>query len=345
MPITRLLNGSRKRPLTTRGEYWLDASWIVSSDTENAMPATVIVAPATVLSTARALSTVEVSPSGSVVRPAPSAASSAMPELSRARSRRSRRSSARRTGFPRTRSANADRPIFIGCGPSVGTAPPGVTGAARDARPRSSRSPGARRSRSASRCRHHRRLALTAAIARSRTIRFSCCVDADQYRISMSTVDAASSTSSASTGSDPVDTVDVPETASTASARASSRSVSYATPTTKLVRRCGRGRLDVHGALVDVGIRDEDPLTIEGGDHRLADRDPLDGPLVLADPDLVAPGERLAEQQQDPREEVLEDVLEREADRDREEPEAGEQVDRLDRGEGHREREEHADAW
>ena len=64
IPMTRLLNRSRNRPETTRGEYWLDANWMVSKDTENAMPATVIVAPATVLSTARALSTVDVRPSG-----------------------------------------------------------------------------------------------------------------------------------------------------------------------------------------------------------------------------------------------------------------------------------------
>ena len=51
IPMTRLLKGSRNSPLTTRGEYWLDASWIVRSETENAIPATVIVAPATVLST------------------------------------------------------------------------------------------------------------------------------------------------------------------------------------------------------------------------------------------------------------------------------------------------------
>ena len=49
---------------STRGEYWLDACWISSSDTEKAMPAKVIVAPATVLSTARALSTVDVIPRG-----------------------------------------------------------------------------------------------------------------------------------------------------------------------------------------------------------------------------------------------------------------------------------------
>ena len=64
VPITRLLNGSRKNPWMTRGEYWLDACWMRSSDTEKAMPATVMVAPATVVRTARALSTVEVMASG-----------------------------------------------------------------------------------------------------------------------------------------------------------------------------------------------------------------------------------------------------------------------------------------
>ena len=62
--ITRRLNRSRNSVCTIRGEYWLDASWIVRSDTENAIPATVIVAAATVLRSARALSTVEVRPIG-----------------------------------------------------------------------------------------------------------------------------------------------------------------------------------------------------------------------------------------------------------------------------------------
>ncbi len=62
--ITRRLNGSRKSVCTTRGEYWLDASWMMSSEIENAIAAKLMVAPATVLSTALALSTVEVNPSG-----------------------------------------------------------------------------------------------------------------------------------------------------------------------------------------------------------------------------------------------------------------------------------------
>ena len=65
--ITRLLNGSRNRVCTTRGEYWLELPWMISSDTENAMPAKEIVAPAIVLSSARALLTVDVNPNGSVV--------------------------------------------------------------------------------------------------------------------------------------------------------------------------------------------------------------------------------------------------------------------------------------
>ena len=53
---------------TTRGEYWLLASWMMSRETENAMPANVMVAPAMVLgSMPRALSTVDVMPSGSLV--------------------------------------------------------------------------------------------------------------------------------------------------------------------------------------------------------------------------------------------------------------------------------------
>ena len=63
--MTRLLNGSRNMVWTTRGEYWLDASWMMSRETEKAMPAKAMVAPAMVLNKARALSTVEVSPKGS----------------------------------------------------------------------------------------------------------------------------------------------------------------------------------------------------------------------------------------------------------------------------------------
>src|SRR5680860_1116595 len=62
--MTRLLYGSRNSVCTTRGEYWLDASWMMSSDTENAMPANAIVAAAIVLNNARALLTVEVNPKG-----------------------------------------------------------------------------------------------------------------------------------------------------------------------------------------------------------------------------------------------------------------------------------------
>ncbi len=111
IPMTRLLNGSRKRPLTTRGEYWLDASWIVRSDTENAMPATVIVAPAMVLSTDLALATVEVRPNGSFVVPAPRLRSTTMPT--------SARTTAPMTNIigttkrlPRQRSARAEKPIL-----------------------------------------------------------------------------------------------------------------------------------------------------------------------------------------------------------------------------------------
>ncbi len=111
-PITRLLNGSRNSPLTTRGEYWLDASWMVSSDTENAMPATVIVAPATVLSTARALWTVEVKPSGSRLAPLPRASSraspawpSTIPAMTQAIGTTNR--------LPRSRSRNAEIAIFM----------------------------------------------------------------------------------------------------------------------------------------------------------------------------------------------------------------------------------------
>ncbi len=53
--MTRLLNGSRNSVCTTRGEYWLDASWMMSRETENATPANVMVAPAMVLSNALAL--------------------------------------------------------------------------------------------------------------------------------------------------------------------------------------------------------------------------------------------------------------------------------------------------
>ncbi len=68
-PITRLLNGSRNNVCTTRGEYWLDACWMMSSEIENAIAAKVIVAPAIVLSSARALSTVDVNTSGNWPEP------------------------------------------------------------------------------------------------------------------------------------------------------------------------------------------------------------------------------------------------------------------------------------
>ena len=66
--MTRLLSGSRTRLWTTRGEYWLEASWITSSATEKAMPAIVTVAVAMVDRTARALSTVASLTSGSELR-------------------------------------------------------------------------------------------------------------------------------------------------------------------------------------------------------------------------------------------------------------------------------------
>jgi hypothetical protein len=77
-----LLNGSWKRVWTTRGEYWLEASWMINSETEKAMPAKEIVAPAITPSRVLALSTVEVNPSGrsaSVVSTRRSTASAARP--------------------------------------------------------------------------------------------------------------------------------------------------------------------------------------------------------------------------------------------------------------------------
>ena len=57
--ITRRLKGSRVSAGSTRGENWTDPCCITSSDTENAIEANVVVAAATVVSTARALSTVD----------------------------------------------------------------------------------------------------------------------------------------------------------------------------------------------------------------------------------------------------------------------------------------------
>ena len=56
--MTRRLNGSRVNPGITRGENWAEPCCMISSATENVMLAKVIVAAATVDSTARALSTV-----------------------------------------------------------------------------------------------------------------------------------------------------------------------------------------------------------------------------------------------------------------------------------------------
>jgi len=50
----------------TRGENWFDASWNSRSETENAIPAKPIVAPATAASSARALSTVEPKTAGNL---------------------------------------------------------------------------------------------------------------------------------------------------------------------------------------------------------------------------------------------------------------------------------------
>ncbi len=86
---------------------------MVSSDTEKAMPAKVMVAPATVLSTARALSTVEVSPSGSLSAPEPMELSSRMPS-SPSTIAAMTKSIGTTKRLPRTRSANADAPSFIG---------------------------------------------------------------------------------------------------------------------------------------------------------------------------------------------------------------------------------------
>ena len=62
--MTRLLNGSRNKVWTTRGEYRLEPNWIISREIEQAMPAKVMLASAIVVRTALALSTVDVSPRG-----------------------------------------------------------------------------------------------------------------------------------------------------------------------------------------------------------------------------------------------------------------------------------------
>ncbi len=76
--------------------------------------------------------------------------------------------------------------------------------------------------------------------------------------------------------------------------------------------------------LVDVGVGNQGALAIERREYRLADRDPFDRPLVVPDADLVPPDERLPKEQQDPSEEILEDVLKRKSDRHREKTETGE---------------------
>ena len=60
----------------------------------------------------------------------------------------------------------------------------------------------------------------------------------------------------------------------------------------------------------------------------------------LADGDLVPGAERLTQDQQQPGQQVLQDVLEREAGRHGEEAETGEHVHRLDRGEDHHDRDD-----
>ena len=101
--------------------------------------------------------------------------------------------------------------------------------------------------------------------------------------------------------------------------------------------------VDEDHVLVDVSVGDDHGFTVEGRDPGLADVDLGHGPGLVDDVDLVTGAERLPEQQQHAGQGVLEDVLEREPDRDREEPETGEQVDRLDRRERDRDGEQHAD--
>ena len=75
------------------------------------MPATVIVAPATVLSTDLALATVEVRPSGNLVVPAPRLRSTAMPTSARTIAPNTKIIGTTNR-LPRQRSAIAETPIF-----------------------------------------------------------------------------------------------------------------------------------------------------------------------------------------------------------------------------------------
>ena len=68
-----------------------------------------------------------------------------------------------------------------------------------------------------------------------------------------------------------------------ASVRASSRSASYRDAHHEAGPTVGVSSVDAHCALVDVGVRDEDPLTVEGGEHGLTDRDAFHRSFVVAD--------------------------------------------------------------
>jgi hypothetical protein len=101
-------------------------------------------------------------------------------------------------------------------------------------------------------------------------------------------------------------------------------------PTVSRVRRRpSRVRLTI-GSVNTVGVRDEHQLAVEVPEPGHAQVDVLDGPGEPVGLDLLARQERLAEQDQQPGDEVLEDVLQRERQRETGQPEPGQRGADLD---------------
>ena len=84
-----------------------------------------------------------------------------------------------------------------------------------------------------------------------------------------------------------------------------------------------KGGIDHHAVCINVRIRDHHATTVIGLDHRGAGLDLFDRALMPARHDLVADFKGLAQQDQDTCQHVLQNILEREADRDRADAQTG----------------------
>ena len=103
------------------------------------------------------------------------------------------------------------------------------------------------------------------------------------------------------------------------------------------------GRVDGDGVRIDVGIRNDHPATIIGGDDRRSGLDPIDRSLIAVDDDLIADLEGLADEEKQPGQPVLQNVLEGETDGDGADAETGEKIGRIERGNDDRQADERAE--